>query len=347
MKLATTTGCGSRELRETLEILLRRTDLSAQGAERMLFALANPAGSSTLKAAVLAALRSKGESPGELAGLARAMLALARGPVPFEGDVLVDTCGTGGDGSNSFNLSTAAALLVAALGVPVAKHGNRSVSSLCGSADLLEELGVGFAAGPEEAGRALATDGFAFLFAPAFHPAAAAIASVRRELKIRTVFNVLGPLVNPARPTHQLVGAGDLAMARSMAAALHELDVERAFVVHGAGGWDEATPVGAFQVLDVTATGVHERTYEPAAFGVETCSPDALVGAGPAENALLLHEVFAGRPGPLRDAVLLNAALVLLLTRRASEPRAAAELAATALDDGRATAQLARLRRSA
>lgn len=185
------------------------------------------------KGAVLSVLRVRGERPGELAGLAKAMLARAEGPFEVGAPTLVDTCGTGGDGSGSVNLSTAAALVVAALGIPVAKHGNRAVSSSAGSADLIEELGIPFSGSPAEATRALSEHGFAFLFAPAFHPATAGVAAVRRELGVRTVFNILGPLVNPARPTHQLTGTGDARTADLMAGALAELDVERAFVVTG------------------------------------------------------------------------------------------------------------------
>ncbi len=336
------TACPT-DLRSLLERILERADLDEREAERALLALASGAVPPAQQAAFLVALRAKGETADELVGFARGMLALARGPVRRPGPLLVDTCGTGGDGSGSFNLSTAAALLVAALGIPVAKHGNRSISSRCGSADLVEALGIPFPEGPAQAGEALAAHGFAFLFAPSFHPGAAAVAPVRRELGLRTVFNLLGPLVNPARPTHQLVGAFSAPAARSLALALARLGLARAFVVHGAGGFDEPTPVGPFLLCDATDGRVEERELDPRDFGFERCRTDDLAGGDARANAARLRALFAGECGPLRDAVCLAAALVLLLVGRAADPRAAARAAAAALDDGRARALLERL----
>ena len=297
------------------------------------------------KAAFLTALRTRPEEPGELAGLAAGMLAAARGPLPRRPGIVVDTCGTGGDGSGSFNLSTATALLVAALGIPVAKHGNRAVSSRTGSADLVEALGLAFADDPEAAARDLEERGFAFLFAPAFHPAAAGVAPVRRSLGMRTVFNVLGPLANPARPTHQLVGAFSPDAARAMAGALAQLGVERAFCVHGEPGWDEATPVGPFLRVEVRDGEVREATFDPRDYGLERCRPDDLAGGDADGNAALLRGLFDGTRSPLRDALVLNAALVLQLVGREHDPRAAARAAAAALDDGRARTFLEHARR--
>jgi anthranilate phosphoribosyltransferase len=271
----------------------------------------------------------------------------ASGPVASDGRPLVDTCGTGGDGSGSFNLSTACALLLAADGHAVAKHGNRSVSSQCGSADLLDELGIPLSHEPAEASRRLADHGFAFLFAPAFHSSTAAVMPVRRELGTRTVFNVLGPLANPARPAFQLVGAWDAPTARLMAGALAGMGLERAFVVHGDPGWDEATPVGEFLLLDVRDGTVDESTVDPATFGLERCAPDDLAGGDPARNAAIAHEVFGGARGPIRDALVLNAALVYLLTGTESEPTTAAERASAVLDDGRVRDLVQRLRADA
>src|SRR6185503_7596202 len=221
-------------------------DLDALEAEEALAELTAESTPPSLQAAFLAALRSKGETPAELAGFAHGLLARARTVPRSLALPCVDTAGTGGDGTHSFNFSTAAALLVASLGIPVAKHGNRSVSSRCGSADLIAALGLPAPADPLEAGARLARDGFVFLFAPHFHPALRALSPVRRELGVRTVFNLLGPLVNPARPSHQLIGAASSELARRLAGAAGRLGLARAFVVHGAG-FDEATPCGPFQ----------------------------------------------------------------------------------------------------
>ena len=324
-------------LRATVEELLAGRDLAPDSAEAAFEALIDGAVPEVLKAAFLIALRAKGERPEELAALATAMLRRAAA-VPHEESVLVDTCGTGGDGSNSVNLSTAAALLVAAAGVPVAKHGNRSVSSRAGSADLVEALGLPFAETPEDARHALERDRFAFLFAPAFHAATAAIVPVRRALGLRTVFNVLGPLVNPARPTHQLTGTGGVPLAERMARALALLDVRRAFVVSGAGDWDEATPVGPFELFEVSGAEVTRRSVEPADYGIERCSPEDLVGGDAARNAEIVSAVLAGeRAGNarhVRDAVVLNAALVFQLLGDELDPRAAAQRAEATIDRG-------------
>jgi len=329
--------------KKLLERVLEGQDLSAEEARQTLHALADPGESDAWKAGLLVALAAKGESADELRGFVRGMLELGRGPLPSRPATLADTCGTGGDGSNSFNLSSAAALLTAALGVPVAKHGNRSVSSRCGSADLFEALGIRFAETPEDATRRLETTGFAFLFAPTFHPAAAAVAPARKALGVRTVFNVLGPLVNPARPSHQLVGAYHPDVARRMAQALTGLGLKRAFCVHGEAGWDEATPAGEFLCVQVEGKKLTETVLDPADFGIERCRPEDLAGGDAQENLELCRRIFDGRRGPLFDAVALNAALVLLLTGRESDPRASFRVAAAALEDGRARAYLERL----
>jgi len=286
----------------------------------------------------------KGESAAEVRGLAEAMRNMASGPVKAGGATLVDTCGTGGDGSNSFNFATACALLLAADGLVVAKHGNRSVSSQCGSADLLDGLDIPLSLDPESASRRLAEHGFAFLFAPAFHGATAAVMPVRRELGTRTVFNVLGPLANPARPDYPLVGAWDPATARLMAEALAGMDVRRAFAVHGEPGWDEATPVGPFLLCDVRHGRVEERQVDPREFGVPRCRPQDLEGGDPARNVELAGKLFGGERGPLRDALVLNAALGYKMMDEESSPTAAAARAESVLDDGRVLALLDRLR---
>lgn len=322
-------------LRGVLKHLSRGASLDASEAGAVLRALTSNEPSDALKSAVLTALRMKGETAEELHGFAEAMLAVAVGPMSPTTGVLADTCGTGGDLSGSYNVSTATALLVASLGVQVAKHGNRSVSSRCGSADLIEALGIEFAGGPTEAARAIALSRFAFLFAPGFHPATKAVASVRRELAVGTIFNLLGPLVNPARPTHQLIGANSVEAARKLAASC-ALGNTRAFVVHGAEGFDEATTVGPFLLLRVRDGNVEEETVDPRDFGFATATTADLAGGDALDNAARTRQLFAGERGPLRDTVLLNTALVLLLCGEASGVSAAIERGANALDGGRA-----------
>ncbi len=327
-----------------LEHLLGGGELCAAAAEETLADLLAPETPASLKAAVLTALRAKGETSSELAGFARGLLARARLVPRASGEACVDTCGTGGDGTGSFNFSTAAALLVAALGVPVAKHGNRAVSSRCGSADLIEALGLALHAEPDAAAAELARTGFVFLFAPHYHPALASLGTLRRELGVRTIFNLLGPLVNPARPSQQLIGAARAPLAARLAQAAHALELARVFVVHG-DGFDEATPCGPFQLFVATPQAVREERLVPEDFGLARCRPEELAGGDARANAARLVRLFAGREhGPVRDALCLNAALVLLLVEREREPRAALRTAAAALDDGRAARFLARLR---
>jgi anthranilate phosphoribosyltransferase len=339
-----TTADATQRLRTALESVLAGRPLERTEARALLFALADREAPGPLKAGVLTALRARGETATELAGLAEGMRELALGPVRVERRPLVDTCGTGGDGSNGFNLSTAAALVASSLGVSVAKHGNRAQTSRCGSADLIEALGLPVEREPAAVARRVDELGFAFLFAPAFHPATAGVADVRRALGVRTVFNLLGPLTNPARPTHQLAGAADLRSARLLAEAFALLGVERAFVVHGADGWDEATPAGPFRLFDVSAGSVCELSFDPGEFGLSRSPSAALVGGDARANAARLESLFAGEGGPLADAVALNAALVALLVERAREPQAAAREALDAMRSGRTRAHLELLR---
>lgn len=328
--------------RALLERLLAGEHLRQDEAAALMAVLIDPEVDATMKAGLLVALRAKGETPEEVRGLALAMRDAAHA-LPGERAALVDTCGTGGDGSHSFNVSTATALLAAAAGVPVVKHGNRSVSSKCGSADVLEALGLALPADPTGAAAVLDTHGFTFLFAPSFHPAMAAVVPVRRALRVRTVFNILGPLTNPARPAFQLVGAFSEPVAALMAETLSGLPIERAFVVHGAPHWDEATPIGPFVRFDVRPGQVTRETIDPLTWGIPRCAPEDLAGGDALHNARLLRAVFGGVHGPLRDAVVLNTALVLLLVGRTEDPAEAVALATAVLDDGRAAAFLERL----
>jgi anthranilate phosphoribosyltransferase len=326
-----------------LDRLLDGQHLDEDEADALLVTLAGDDVSPLMSSAVLAALRAKGETPAEVRGLARALRRLARKPAIPRVGTLVDVVGTGGDGSRSYNLSTGTALLSAACGHRVVKHGNRSVSSRSGSADVLAALGLPLPLGPVDAARCLDASGFTFLFAPAYHPAMKAVADVRRALGVRTVFNILGPLVNPVEPTHMLIGAYAPGAARLIADALAGLPIERAFVVHGEPGWDEATPCGPFLLYDVRPGHVDEQVREPESYGLSRCAPAALAGGDAEGNARALERVFGGERGAHRDALVLGAALVGELTGATPEPRRAAERAAVAIDEGRAATLLATL----
>ena len=232
-------------------------------------------------------------------------------PVKPKRQDLVDTAGTGGDGGRTFNISTAAALVAAAAGAGVAKHGNRSVSSLCGSADVLEQLGFNLDLTPERIAQSIDELGFGFMFARAHHPAMRFVAPVRQELGIRTIFNILGPLSNPAGTRDGVFGVYSPELARTYATALAELGARHAFVVHGAGGIDELSPVGPNLVCEVVDGDIREWTLDPRDLGLEECGQADLTGGTPAENAAILRAILSGEPGPKRDAVLLNAAAAL------------------------------------
>ena len=292
--------------------------------------------------AFLVALRMKGETVEELAGCAEAMRAHVLEVRPRRTD-LVDTAGTGGDGARTFNISTAAGLVAAAAGAGVAKHGNRAVSSASGSADVLEALGMRLELPAERIGRSIDELGFGFLFAPAHHPAMRHAAPVRRELGTRTVFNVLGPLTNPAHARAQVVGVYARELVPVLAAVLVELGAEHAFVVHGADGIDELSPTGPNLVCEVVDGAVRERIVDPVDLGIERCRPSALAGDSPAENARLVREILAGASGPRRDAVLLNAAAAVAAAGHARDIREGMRLAAEAIDSGAAAKRLEEL----
>jgi len=334
------------DLRRLLERVLERGDLTETEAADTLRALTDPAFPPALAGALLAALRSKGVVADELRGFARAMRELARRPMvdPALQARAIDIVGTGGDASGSVNISTGTSLLVAACGMPVIKHGNRSISSRSGSADVLEQLGLPLPLDETRAGACLAATGFTFLFAPHYHPAMKAIGPVRQALGVRTLFNVLGPLTNPAAPPFMLVGAYSEPMAKLMAEALAGLPgVRRAFVVHGAGGWDEPTPIGPFTLFEVQGgTGtVHRSLRTPADYGLATCTPQDLAGGDAAANAASLRAVLEGRDrSPHRDALCMGAALALEMAGVAKTPAEGLAQAAAAIDDGRAAGVL-------
>jgi len=327
-----------------LERLLNGEDLSAGEAGDLLRALTEESFPGPLAGALLAALRLKGETAEEVRGLAAATRELGLRPdLPAAARRAVDVVGTGGDGSGSINLSTGAALLTAACGQPVVKHGNGSISSRCGSADVLRELGLPLPLDELGAGRCLEATGFTFLFAPHYHPAMRALGPVRRSLAVRTVFNLLGPLTNPAAPPFLLAGAWSVPAAQLMAETLSGMEVERAFVVHGAPGWDEATPVGPFVLFDVRGGEVSREVRDPLDHGVPRCTPDELTGGDPEENAGRLRAALSGRPGADRCALVLGAALALEVSGAAPDFRSGLAQANEALDSGAGAAVLDRL----
>lgn len=332
------------ELRRMLDVLLDGRSLSGEEARALLGGLTHPDTPQALSGALLAALRAKGVTGEELRGLAQGMRAAAARPHITSAARAVDIVGTGGDRSGSYNLSTGAALLAAAAGQPVIKHGNRSVSSRAGSADVLEALGLKLPLDERQAGEFFERTGFTFLFAPHYHAATRAIGPVRAAMGVRTVFNILGPLSNPAEPGFHVIGAYDLRTARLMADALSGLPINRAFVVHGAGGWDEPTPLGPFALFDVRPGSVRQSERTPANYGLQTCTEKDLLGADAAYNAAALARVLRGEEyGGHRDALLLGAALALEVSGAESSPRAAIARAAGAIENGRAAALLGQL----
>lgn len=318
-----------------LEKLVRHEDLTTdEAAAAMRDVMAGQAPPAAL-GALLSALAMKGERPAEIVGFAQTMRKHA---VPLSappGDVF-DTCGTGGDRSGTFNISSAAALVVAACGVTVAKHGNRSVSSRCGSADVFEQLGVNVAAPPAVVERSLHDANIAFFFAPTFHPSMKHAAQTRRDLGIRTAFNLLGPLTNPAGARRQLVGVPRSELTELLARSLLLLGSERAWVVHGADGIDELSTTGYTKVAECREGTVNTFYVHPADFGMSKSTPADLKGGDAAENARIVRAVLEGKPGPARDVVLLNAGAALFIAGRAATVRDGITRAAAAIDSGAA-----------
>jgi anthranilate phosphoribosyltransferase len=339
--------------RQTLELLLERRDLTEAQAAALLGVLTQPDLAPAMAGALLVALRAKGVTAEELRGFANAMRALARKPVlppapDARGIDAIDIVGTGGDVSGSLNLSTGAAMLAAVCGLPVAKHGNRSISSRCGSADLMEALGLPMPLDEKRAGECFAATGFTFFLAPYYHPAMQAVAPVRSALGVRTVFNMLGPLTNPAAPRFLLVGAYDAAAAELMAGTLAGTQIERAWVVHGAAGWDEATPIGPFLAFDVRDNKIQRMEVDPADFGIARCRTEQLAGGDAATNLAALVDVFERRDrGSHLDALLLQCGMALMIAGRAASIDEGISTARSAIDSGAAQAWLSRLRQFA
>ncbi len=328
-------------VRSALSHVVEGRTLSMDEAHAAMGAVMDGEATASQLAALLVALRMRGETVEELAGFAAAMRERVLHVDAPAG--AIDVVGTGGDRSGTFNVSTTAAIVVAATGVPVAKHGNRAITSSSGSADVLEALGVRTDHDPGSAAAALCDTGFAFLFAPAFHPAMKHAGPTRREIGVRTAFNLLGPLTNPAGVRRLMVGSGDPVAAPKLAEVLRLLGDDRAFVIHGEGV-DELPLDGTGVLYDVRPDGVSRATIEPEPLGLERAATGELAGGDPATNARLVEAVLAGESGPRRDVVLLNAGAALVVAGRADAIGEGISLAAATIDDGRAAALLERLR---
>jgi anthranilate phosphoribosyltransferase len=332
----------------TLDLLHAVADgrsLTEKEAENAMRALLAGESTPVLTSAFLTALRMKGETADELTGFARAMRA-ASTPLPLDPSVrpVLDTCGTGGGGKGTFNISTMTAIVVAGAGMRVAKHGNRSISSKCGSADLLEALGVRTNVTPEVAAAAIRDAGIGFLFAPAFHPATKHVQPVRLELKMRTAFNYLGPLSNPAQAEVQVTGTWSEDAAERIAGALARLGLERGYVVHGSDGLGELTVTGASTVFDVRDGRVTKMSLTPEDFGISRQPFEALLGDDAARNKVIAEAILAGEHGAPRDIVLMNASLALEASGKTGDWKTGVAMAAESIDSGAALKKLAALR---
>jgi anthranilate phosphoribosyltransferase len=310
------------------------TDEAAQVMEEIMTGAVTPA----QFGAFVTALRMKGETVEEISGLARTMRAKAL-KVDITGQ-MTDVVGTGGDGRNTFNISTVAAFVAAGAGLKVAKHGNRAASSQCGAADVLESLGVKINLTPEQVKQCLEEVGIGFMFAPSFHPAMKYAGPSRKEIGIRTVFNILGPLTNPAGATTYLLGVADGALVDTMAKVLQSLGCRHALVVHGEDGLDEITLTGRTQVCEVTGNGLKSYTINPEEFGFTRTGIENLKGGTAAENAEMLREILSGKPGPRRDIVLMNATAALTAGNMVKTIKQGIKLAEDSIDSGKAAAKL-------
>ncbi len=321
--------------RETISRLIDRQDLLPGQAEETMNTIMRGEATPAQIAGFLTALRMKGESPAEIAAFARAMRSHAVNVFPRTGRTLVDTCGTGGDGTQSFNISTASALVTAGAGVPVVKHGNRSVSSTCGSADVLARLGVNLTVDPKRQAQIVERIGIAFLFAPSHHPAMRHVMPVRQDLGCRTVFNILGPLANPAGAQAQVLGVYRQDLTPTMAEVLRLLGISRAMVVYGAG-LDEITTTGTTTVSELGAGQIRSYTLNCRTFGISSAALTDIRGGGPDENARIIRDVLAGERGAHRDIVLMNAGAAIYIGGRAEDLHEGITRAARSIDSGSA-----------
>ncbi len=328
-------------IKEAIKALVDGRSLTMSEAAQVMEEIMNGQATPAQFGAFVTALRLKGETVDEIIGFARTMRAKA---IPVVTDEpVVDTCGTGGDGAGTFNISTAAAFVAAGAGLKVAKHGNRAMSSQCGSADILEALGVKIDLDAQQVKKCIDDVGIGFMFAPVFHPAMKYAAAPRREIGIRTVFNILGPLTNPAGAKAQVIGVADGALLKKMALALKGLGCHHALIVHGEDGLDEITITSKTQVCELKDGGVKSYAISPEKFGLSRAGLDELKGGTINENAELLRSILSGTPGPQRDVVLLNAAAVLLAGDRVVNLKQGFDLAKEVIDSGRALAKLEKL----
>ena len=325
-------------IKEAIESLVAGRSMTIDQASAVMNEIMEGQATPSQLAAFLTALRLKGETPEEIAGMATVMRQKAL-RVEVDGP-MVDTCGTGGDGSGTFNISTAAAFVAAGVGLRVAKHGNRAASGACGSADVLEALGVKIDLGPQAVKRCIEEVGIGFMFAPIFHPAMKHAAPVRREIGIRTVFNILGPLTNPAVVGRQLLGVPDPSLGEKMARVLQLMGSQHSLVVHGEDGLDEITLGGRTYVWELRDDAIRCYSVSPAELDLPTVPLQALKGGTPRENAFLLRRILAGEGGPHRDIVLLNSAAVLVVGDKARDLRDGLSLAAEVIDGGEALLKL-------
>jgi anthranilate phosphoribosyltransferase len=328
-------------IKDAIAALVAGKSLSMDQAESAMTEIMNGEVTPAQFGAFVTALRMKGETSEEIAGMAKVMRAKA---IQVHADgVVVDTCGTGGDSSSTFNISTAAAFVVAGAGLRVAKHGNRAMSSHCGSADVLEALGVRIDLKADQVESCLREVGIGFMFAPSFHPAMKYAGPPRREIGIRTVFNILGPLTNPANAQAQVLGVAEPSLTEKMAVVLRLLGCHHALVVHGEDGLDEITITGKTQVRELEGDRIKMYSVSPEDFGFSRTSLEDIRGSAPAENAALVRRILSGAPGPQRDVVLMNAAAALVAGGKAKALPEGAKLAAEAIDSGRALEKLDQL----
>ncbi len=325
-------------IKEAIQTLVSGGSLSMDAAASVMEEIMGGQVTPAQFGAFVTALRLKGETVEEIAGLAKVMRAKAI-PVNVPGP-LVDTCGTGGDGSATFNISTTAAFVVAGAGLKVAKHGNRAMSSQCGSADVLEALGIKLELTAEQVQRSLVEVGMGFMFAPSFHPAMKYAGPPRREIGIRTVFNILGPLTNPAGAQAQVLGVADSSLVEKLALVLQSLGCHHALVVHGEDGLDEITVTGKTRVCELKEGSIRSYSISPEDFGLPRTSLNSLKGGTAAENAALLRTILGGRQGPQRDVVLLNAAAALVAGDKVKTLQQGVELAKEVIDSGKALKKL-------
>ncbi|MHC1631248.1 MAG: anthranilate phosphoribosyltransferase [Methanotrichaceae archaeon] len=324
-----------------LQQIVEGKDLSVQQAEDLLGKIFNEASDAQI-GALLIALKMKGESVSEIAGMAKAMRNSATRIAPDVEGPLVDTCGTGGDAANTINVSTAAAIVTASCGVPVAKHGNYAVSSNCGSANVLSELGVNVTLGPDKVNEAIKTLGIGFMLAPVFHPAMKRVAMVRKDIGMKTVFNVLGPLTNPAGANAQVIGVYEAPLCEKLAEVLKILGTERAMVVHGSG-LDEITNTGETLVSELSHGAVKTYSLMPEDFGYPIATLDQIKGGSPHENACQLIQILKGARNPGRDIVCMNSGAALYISDKSDSPSDGARMAEESIDSGHALQTLKKL----